>query len=63
MLICGNDAAAKRQVTEILQSFGWPALDLGSIEAARVLEPLCPLWVQSAMTLGNFQIAFKLLRA
>jgi hypothetical protein len=36
--ICGEDAEAKRQVGELLESFGWPAehiRDLGDISSAR----------------------------
>jgi 8-hydroxy-5-deazaflavin:NADPH oxidoreductase len=63
MYICGNDAGAKRQVEELLHQFGWPSvIDLGGIEGARELESLCILWVKSALTLGNWNIAFKLLR-
>jgi 8-hydroxy-5-deazaflavin:NADPH oxidoreductase len=63
MMIAGNDAAAKAEVVTILRSFGWSgALDLGGIENARWLEALVPLWVRVAMTLGNFQIAFKAVR-
>jgi 8-hydroxy-5-deazaflavin:NADPH oxidoreductase len=46
LLIAGNDAGAKKQVTEIAKSFGWAGtLDAGGIEAARWLEALVPLWV------------------
>jgi 8-hydroxy-5-deazaflavin:NADPH oxidoreductase len=63
MLIAGNDAAAKGQVVEILKSFGWSgAIDLGGIESARWLEALCAVWVRTAFALGNFQIAFQVLR-
>jgi predicted dinucleotide-binding enzyme len=34
MFICGNDDAAKRDVTGILERFGWLTDDLGSVEAA-----------------------------
>ncbi len=62
MFICGNDAEAKRVVTGILASFGWPAIDIGGIEGARLLEPLCLLWVGYAMRTGSGNHAFKLLR-
>src|SRR5437867_983782 len=32
MLICGNDASAKKAVTDILKSFGWTTIDIGGIE-------------------------------
>jgi hypothetical protein len=62
MFICGNDAAAKQTVTGILKDFGWPAIDIGGIEGARLLEPMCVLWVGYAMRVGNGSHAFKLLR-
>jgi 8-hydroxy-5-deazaflavin:NADPH oxidoreductase len=63
MYICGNDAAAKQTVTEVLQEFGWPSvIDLGPIECSRELESLCILWVKTALTIGNWNIAFKVLR-
>jgi len=39
MFICGNEAAAKKAVTEILDQFGWETLDMGAVEAARAIEP------------------------
>lgn len=62
MFIAGNDAASKAKVAKILHEFGWSSVDIGGIDGARVLEPLCLLWVKSAMALGNFEVAFKLLQ-
>jgi predicted dinucleotide-binding enzyme len=62
MFIGGNDEAAKREVTEILTDFGWETIDLGGIEAARLLEPMCWLWVSSAFKSGKWMQAFKMLR-
>jgi 8-hydroxy-5-deazaflavin:NADPH oxidoreductase len=62
MFIAGNDAEAKRVVTGICQEFGWPAIDAGGIESARLLEPLCILWVNYAVRSGGWDHAFKLLR-
>src|SRR3954471_11483523 len=44
MFICGDDAGAKQEVTELLAKFGWDAYDVGGVEAARSIEPLCILW-------------------
>jgi predicted dinucleotide-binding enzyme len=44
MFICGNDVAAKTEVREILTKFGWDTEDLGAVEAARAIEPICILW-------------------
>jgi predicted dinucleotide-binding enzyme len=62
MFICGNDAAAKAAVTQILKDFGWPAIDIGGIEGARLLEPMSALWVGYALRTGAGNHAFKLLR-
>jgi predicted dinucleotide-binding enzyme len=44
MFICGNDEAARKTVTGILDQFGWETSDMGKAEAARAIEPLCMLW-------------------
>jgi predicted dinucleotide-binding enzyme len=44
MFICGNDEAAKKTVSSIVVQFGWEAEDMGKVEAARAIEPLCMLW-------------------
>jgi 8-hydroxy-5-deazaflavin:NADPH oxidoreductase len=62
MFICGNDDAAKKTVTDILMSFGWSIIDIGGIEGARLLEPLCVLWIDYAMRAQSHSHAFKLLR-
>lgn len=61
MFFCGNDAAAKKTVSEICKNFGWPAIDIGGIEGARLLEPMCILWVVYGMRTGSWNHAFKLL--
>jgi predicted dinucleotide-binding enzyme len=61
--ICGNDAAAKATVTDILREFGWEdVVDIGDMEGARELEPLCILWVKYAIAKGSGNHAFRLLR-
>jgi predicted dinucleotide-binding enzyme len=62
MFICGNDGAAKSAVTEILTAFGWSTIDIGGIEGARLLEPLCILWVLYGLRTNSWNHAFKLLR-
>jgi predicted dinucleotide-binding enzyme len=63
MLICGNDPAAKKKVTEILNKFGWPTVvDLGGIQGSRVLEPFVVMWVLYGSATGNWKIAMKMLR-
>lgn len=62
MFICGNDDVAKNTVTNICRSFGWPVIDIGGIEGARELEPLCILWVKIGILEKSWNHAFKLLR-
>jgi len=61
MFICGNDDAAKKIVTGILEQFGWEAADMGKAEAARAIEPLCMLWCIPGFLRNDWKHAFKLL--
>jgi len=63
MFICGNDKGAKAEVKKILDQFGWDTADMGSVEAARAIEPLCMLWCIPGLTQNSWSHAFKLLRA
>lgn len=62
MFICGNNADAKKQVTEFLNAFHWETLDCGMIEASRAIEPLCMLWCIPGFLQNQWAHAFKLLR-
>lgn len=63
LFICGNDAAAKRTVTEIGKAFGWPGvINIGGIDGARLLEPLAMLWIVHGIRSNSWNHAFKLLR-
>lgn len=61
MFICGNDDAAKRAVTAVLDQFGWETADMGKAEAARAIEPLCMLWCIPGFLGHGWGHAFKLL--
>ena len=63
MFICGNDAAAKAEVSAILAQFGWETEDLGAVEAARAIEPLCILWCIPGFLQNRWTHAYKVLRA
>ncbi len=63
MFICGNDAAAKQTVGELLRSFGWETVDMGMVESARAIEPLCMLWCIPVLRGQGSGHAFKLLHA
>jgi predicted dinucleotide-binding enzyme len=62
MFIAGNDAGAKKEVTDILAKFGWEAADMGGVEGARAIEPLCMLWCIPGMLRNEWAHAFKLLK-
>ena len=62
MFICGNDDGAKKTVTDILTSFGWETEDMGRVEAARAIEPLCILWCIPGFLRNHWTHAFKLLK-
>jgi 8-hydroxy-5-deazaflavin:NADPH oxidoreductase len=62
VFVCGEDADAKSQVSELLQSFGWPAeriRDLGGISSARGTEMYVALWLRlwGVVGTGYFNIA------
>lgn len=61
MFICGNDDAAKQIVSGILDQFGWEVADMGKVEAARAIEPLCMLWCIPGFVRNDWVHAFKLL--
>jgi predicted dinucleotide-binding enzyme len=63
MLICGDDAAAKKVVLDLASELGFDAIDAGALSTARDLEPLAMLWIRLAYVQGlGRNIAFKLLR-
>lgn len=62
MFICGNDANAKKEVTAILDQFGWESEDMGGVEGARAIEPLCILWCIPGFARNQWNHAFKLLK-
>jgi len=61
MFICGNDEQAKKTVGGILDQFGWETADMGRVEAARAIEPLCMLWCIPGFQKNEWNHAFKLL--
>jgi len=61
MFIGGNDADAKKLVSQVCDAFGWGVIDLGGIEASRYLEPMCMAWVVHGVISGTWLHAFKML--
>jgi predicted dinucleotide-binding enzyme len=62
MFICGGNEKAKDEVKAVLSEFGWEIEDMGAVEAARAIEPLCMLWCIPGMRGGGWSHAFKLLK-
>jgi 8-hydroxy-5-deazaflavin:NADPH oxidoreductase len=62
MFICGNSEDAKKEVTRILDQFGWDSEDMGRMEAARAIEPLCMLWCIPGILKNQWTHAFKLVK-
>ncbi|HEV2134712.1 MAG TPA: NAD(P)-binding domain-containing protein [Terracidiphilus sp.] len=62
MFICGDDPNAKAKATTILADFGWETADMGGVEAARAIEPLCMLWCIPGFLHNQWTHAFKLLK-
>jgi 8-hydroxy-5-deazaflavin:NADPH oxidoreductase len=63
MFICGNEQSAKDLVARLLDQFGWDAEDMGGVEAARAIEPLCMLWCIPGFRGNQWTHAFKLLKS
>jgi predicted dinucleotide-binding enzyme len=61
MFICGNDPSAKDTARKLLDQFGWETEDMGTVEAARAIEPLCILWCISGFLRNEWTHAFKVL--
>ncbi len=63
MFICGNNDAAKKLVTGILDQLGWETADMGKAESARAIEPSAFSGAPSASiktigpTLSNFCVS------
>ena len=62
MFICGNHDAAKSDVKTILDQFGFDVADMGTVEGARAIEPLCILWCIPGFLSNSWTHAFKLLK-
>jgi predicted dinucleotide-binding enzyme len=65
VFVCGDDAGAKQQTTELLGEFGWPAervLDLGDISAARGTEMYVALWLRIWQAVGGLQFNIAVAR-
>lgn len=63
VFVSGDDADAKRTVTELLRGFGHTdIIDLGDITTARGTEMLLPVWLRLWGSLGTPLFQFKVVR-
>jgi predicted dinucleotide-binding enzyme len=63
MFYCGEDAAAKKTVHQLVEEIGFDAQDAGPLKQARVLEPFALMWISLAYQQGwGREYAFKVLR-
>ncbi len=62
MFIAGNNNNAKKKVADIVHLFGLGVADMGGVEAARALEPLCILWCIPGILHNEWSHGFKLLK-
>jgi predicted dinucleotide-binding enzyme len=61
--ICGNDDDARRQVAELLRSFGWrDVVDLGDLTAARGMEAYVLFWLGLYGAAGSPLVNVKIVR-
>ena len=66
VFVSGEDEGAKREVNDLLESFGWPEeriIDLGGIRTARGTEMYLPLWLGLYGRLGTGDFNIGVLRA
>lgn len=62
MFIAGNSDQAKKDVSRILDEFGFEVEDMGKAEGARAIEPLCMLWCIPGLVRNEWAHAFRLLK-
>lgn len=63
IFVCGNDTAAKADVTALLKTFGWRSIvDLGDIRASRGLESYLPFWLTLWGALGTPDFNLRIVR-
>jgi predicted dinucleotide-binding enzyme len=64
MFVCGNDAGAKKQFTDLIKTLGWSdIIDLGDITKSRGTEVLMHLWMNLFGLFGNPHFGWKIVRA
>jgi 8-hydroxy-5-deazaflavin:NADPH oxidoreductase len=62
MLLCGDDADAKRVVAQLCEEMGFDPVDAGPLALAGTLEEVARLWVMMARGGTGRNIAFRLIK-
>jgi predicted dinucleotide-binding enzyme len=63
MFYCGDDAAAKLTVRQLIDDLGFDPVDAGSLTGSRYLEPLAMLYIHLAFKQGlGSNCAFKIMK-
>jgi predicted dinucleotide-binding enzyme len=63
MFYCGDDAAAKLAVRQLIEDLGFDPVDAGALTCSRYLEPLAMLYIHLAFRQGlGSNCAFKIMR-
>jgi NADPH-dependent F420 reductase len=52
MLLCGDDAEAKKAAADLARQLGFEPVDVGPLRSARYLEALAMLWIDMAILQG-----------
>jgi NADPH-dependent F420 reductase len=52
MLLCGDDAEAKKVVADLARQLGFEPVDVGPLRSARYLEAVALLWIDMAVLQG-----------
>jgi predicted dinucleotide-binding enzyme len=63
IFLAANDAGARAEVKNLLESFGWrDIIDLGDLTACRAMESLAPMWIRLNEKLGHVWFNFGVIR-
>lgn len=63
VFLCGDDDAAKKDVSSMLAEFGWTdPIDLGPLAASRGLEGMMPFWLRMWGVVGSADFNYRIVR-
>jgi predicted dinucleotide-binding enzyme len=63
IFLAADDAGARAEVRNLLESFGWlDIVDLGDLTACRAMESLAPMWIRLNEKLGHVWFNLAVIR-